>query len=157
MTAPVERVRWLAVALLSLTSAACKVERDLCDELHEALQRCGLPPAAPDCGGIDAEADAYLVDRLDALGCDGIAGPQDAVDPRICELADWPCPPALGPEPGDQLSPHGAVSSLLFYAWSHSRNFSPSEARAWLEQAGFAEVDVHRNIRSLWRMVVTGR
>jgi SAM-dependent methyltransferase len=61
------------------------------------------------------------------------------------------------PEPGDQLSPHGAVSSLLFYSWSHSRNFSPSEARAWLEQAGFAEVDVHRNIRSLWRMVVTGR
>jgi SAM-dependent methyltransferase len=61
------------------------------------------------------------------------------------------------PEPGDQLSPHGAVSSLLFYAWSHSRNFSPSEARAWLEEAGFAEVDVHRNIRSLWRMVVTGR
>jgi SAM-dependent methyltransferase len=61
------------------------------------------------------------------------------------------------PEPGDQLSPHGAVSSLLFYAWSHSRNFSPSEARGWLEQAGFEQVDVHRNIRSLWRMVVTGR
>jgi SAM-dependent methyltransferase len=61
------------------------------------------------------------------------------------------------PEPGDQLSPHGAVSSLLFYAWSHSRNFSPSEVRAWLEEAGFAEIDVHRNIRSLWRMVVTGR
>jgi SAM-dependent methyltransferase len=61
------------------------------------------------------------------------------------------------PEPGDQLSPHGAVSSLLFYAWSHSRNFSPSEARVWLEEEGFEEVNVHRNIRSLWRMVVTGR
>jgi SAM-dependent methyltransferase len=61
------------------------------------------------------------------------------------------------PEPGDQLSPHGAVSSLLFYAWSHSRNFSPSEVRGWLEDAGFEEVKVHRNIRSLWRMVVTGR
>ncbi|MEA2332203.1 MAG: hypothetical protein QOH58_2341 [Thermoleophilaceae bacterium] len=61
------------------------------------------------------------------------------------------------PEPGDQLSPHGAVSSLLFYAWSHSRNFSPSEVRAWMEDAGFEEVEVHRNVRSLWRMVVTGR
>jgi SAM-dependent methyltransferase len=61
------------------------------------------------------------------------------------------------PEPGDQLSPHGAVSSLLFYAWSHSRNFSPSEVRGWLEDAGFEEVQVHRNMRSLWRMVVTGR
>jgi SAM-dependent methyltransferase len=61
------------------------------------------------------------------------------------------------PEPGDQLSPHGAVSSLLFYAWSHSRNFSPSEVRGWLEEAGFEDVKVHRNMRSLWRMVVTGR
>jgi SAM-dependent methyltransferase len=61
------------------------------------------------------------------------------------------------PEPGDQLSAHGAVSSLLFYAWSHSRNFSPSEVRSWLEDAGFEEVQVHRNMRSLWRMVVTGR
>jgi ubiquinone/menaquinone biosynthesis C-methylase UbiE len=61
------------------------------------------------------------------------------------------------PEPGDELSPHGAVSSLLFYAWSHSRNFSPSEVRAWMEEAGFEDVEVHRNVRSLWRMVVTGR
>jgi SAM-dependent methyltransferase len=61
------------------------------------------------------------------------------------------------PEPGDELSAHGAVSSLLFYAWSHSRNFSPSEVRGWLEQAGFEQVEVHRNQRSPWRMVVTGR
>ena len=61
------------------------------------------------------------------------------------------------PEPGDELSPHGAVSSLLFYAWSHSRNFSPSEVSGWMREAGFEEVDVHRNVRSLWRMVVTGR
>jgi len=61
------------------------------------------------------------------------------------------------PEPGDELSPHGAVSSLLFYAWSHSRNFAPSEVSAWMREAGFEEVEVHRNVRSLWRMVVTGR
>ena len=61
------------------------------------------------------------------------------------------------PEPGDELSPHGAVSSLLFYAWSHSRNFAPSEVSAWMREAGFEEVEVHRNARSLWRMVVTGR
>jgi SAM-dependent methyltransferase len=61
------------------------------------------------------------------------------------------------PEPGDDLSPHGAVSSLLFYAWSHGRNFSPSEVRGWMEEAGFEEVEVHANPRSPWRMVVTGR
>jgi SAM-dependent methyltransferase len=61
------------------------------------------------------------------------------------------------PEPGGHMSPHGAVSSLLFYAWSHSRNFAPSEVRGWMEDAGFEDVQVHQNVRSLWRMVVVGR
>jgi SAM-dependent methyltransferase len=61
------------------------------------------------------------------------------------------------PEPGGSMSAHGAVSSLLFYAWSHSRNFTPSEVRGWLEDAGFEDVRVHQNVRSLWRMVVVGR
>ena len=61
------------------------------------------------------------------------------------------------PEPGGSMSAHGAVSSLLFYAWSHSRNFSPSEVSAWLEEAGFEDVKVNQNVRSLWRMVVVGR
>jgi SAM-dependent methyltransferase len=61
------------------------------------------------------------------------------------------------PEPDEGVSEHGAVSSLLFYAWSHSRNFKPSELRAWMHDAGFAEVEVHRNERSPWRVVVVGR
>jgi len=61
------------------------------------------------------------------------------------------------PEPGGHMSAHGAVSSLLFYAWSHSRNFAPSEVRGWMEDAGFEDVQVHQNVRSLWRMVVVGR
>jgi SAM-dependent methyltransferase len=61
------------------------------------------------------------------------------------------------PEPGEEVSEHGAISSLLFYAWSHSRNFSPSEIRAWMSEAGFDEVRMHRNERSPWRIVVVGR
>jgi ubiquinone/menaquinone biosynthesis C-methylase UbiE len=61
------------------------------------------------------------------------------------------------PEPGEPVSEHGAISSLLFYAWSHSRNFTPSEIRGWMEAAGFAEVEVHRNERSPWRVVVVAR
>jgi SAM-dependent methyltransferase len=61
------------------------------------------------------------------------------------------------PETGEQASQHGAISSILFYAWSHSRNFKPSEIRAWMEEAGFGEVTVHRNRRSPWRVVVVGR
>jgi SAM-dependent methyltransferase len=41
------------------------------------------------------------------------------------------------PEPGEQASQRGAISSILFYASSHSRNFRPSEIRAWMEDAGF--------------------
>ncbi len=61
------------------------------------------------------------------------------------------------PEPGEPVSEHGAISSLLFYAWSHSRNFSPSEIAGWMEEAGFGAVQVHRNERSPWRVVVVGR
>jgi SAM-dependent methyltransferase len=61
------------------------------------------------------------------------------------------------PEPGEEVSEHGAISSLLFYAWSHSRNFAPSEIRAWMAEAGFAEVETHTNERSPWRVVIVGR
>jgi SAM-dependent methyltransferase len=60
------------------------------------------------------------------------------------------------PEPGEPVSEHGAISSLLFYAWSHGRNFAASEIAGWLEEAGFADVTVHGNERSPWRVVVAG-
>jgi hypothetical protein len=61
------------------------------------------------------------------------------------------------PEADEPVSEHGAISSLLFYAWSHGRNFAPSEIRSWMEEAGFDEVTTHRNERSPWRVVVVGR
>ena len=61
------------------------------------------------------------------------------------------------PDPDEPVSQHGALSSLLFYAWSHGRNFHRREIVAWLEEAGFAGVEVHRNERSPWRIVVIGR
>lgn len=86
-------------------------------------------------------------------------------DRELCRLARAALRPggclvigdSARPEQGAEVSQHGAISSLLFYAWSHSRNFKPSEIRAWLEEAGFAQVDVHRNERSPWRVVVIGR
>ena len=59
------------------------------------------------------------------------------------------------PVPGSP-SEHGALSSLLFYAWSGSRNFEGREIVAWLEAAGFVGVEVHRNEASPWRIVVIG-
>ena len=61
------------------------------------------------------------------------------------------------PRPGEPVSQHGALSSLLFYAWSHGRNFHREEIAGWLEDAGFERVRAHRNERSPWRIVVIGR
>jgi SAM-dependent methyltransferase len=85
-------------------------------------------------------------------------------DRELCRMAREALRPAgafvIGdsarPEPGEPVSEHGAISSLLFYAWSHGRNFAASEIAAWLEEAGFEEVAAHRNERSPWRVVVTG-
>jgi SAM-dependent methyltransferase len=61
------------------------------------------------------------------------------------------------PGPEGDVPRHGALSSLLFYAWSHGHNFSAAEIAGWLEQAGFEDVRAHRNQRSPWRIVVLGR
>ena len=76
-----------------------------------------------------------------------------ALNPGGCLLVG----DAAAPEAGEPPSQHGAISSLLFYAWSYGRNFTPSEIRTWVEQAGFEEVSVHRNLLALWRVVVVGR
>jgi SAM-dependent methyltransferase len=59
------------------------------------------------------------------------------------------------PVPGSP-SEHGALSSLLFYAWSGGRNFEGREIAGWLTQSGFTGVEVHRNEASPWRIVVIG-
>lgn len=61
------------------------------------------------------------------------------------------------PDPNAPVPQAGAVSSVLFYAWSHGHNFTSDEVRGWLEEAGFADVRTNRNEISPWRIVVTGR
>jgi cyclopropane fatty-acyl-phospholipid synthase-like methyltransferase len=64
---------------------------------------------------------------------------------------------AARPEAGERTSDRGAISSLLFYTWSHSRNFRASEIEGWMQDAGFEDVRVHRNLLARWRVVVIGR
>lgn len=59
------------------------------------------------------------------------------------------------PMPGSP-SEHGALSSLLFYAWSGGRNFEGAEVVAWLEDAGFERVALHRSETAPWRILVVG-
>ena len=84
---------------------------------------------------------------------------------RLCAMARAALRPggclAIGeterPDPSAPVPQAGAVSSVLFYAWSHGHNFTSGEIAGWLEEAGFAEVQTNRNERSPWRIVVTGR
>ncbi len=62
-----------------------------------------------------------------------------------------------GAEPGEEWAEGGAMSSLLFYAWSHSRNFTRSEITAWLSDAGFGDVAVHLTPLAPWRILVVAR
>lgn len=105
-------------------------------------------------------------DSLDVVSVFNLAHhlPEDR-NRQLCRMARAALPPggcmvigdSAGPEPGEGVSEQGAISSLLFYAWSHSRNFTPSEIRGWMDAAGFAEIEAHRNERSPWRVVVVGR
>jgi SAM-dependent methyltransferase len=61
------------------------------------------------------------------------------------------------PEPGAPVSQTGALSGLLFYAWSHGRTYTASELGGLLTEAGFVGVEAHRNERSAWRVVLIGR
>jgi SAM-dependent methyltransferase len=139
-----------------------------------------LPPSAA-VGSRIVEAEGYA-DRVSFVAGDvfevGLGEDLDVVsafnlihhlpeerDRELCRMARAALRPggclvigdSARPEPGEQTSQMGAISSLLFYAWSHSRNFRPSEIRAWMEDAGFAEIAVHQNPRSPWRVVVVGR
>ena len=61
------------------------------------------------------------------------------------------------PDPAAPVAQGGAISGVLFYAWSHGRNFTADEISGWLHEAGFADVEVSRSERSPWRIVLTGR
>jgi SAM-dependent methyltransferase len=57
------------------------------------------------------------------------------------------------PEPGRPATLNGAVSGLVYFASSGTRNYTRSELVARLGEAGFADVRVHRNDASPWRLV----
>jgi SAM-dependent methyltransferase len=59
--------------------------------------------------------------------------------------------------PGAALSQTGALSGLLFYAWSGGRTYTGDELRGFLLETGFHDVELHRNERSPWRVVIVGR
>jgi SAM-dependent methyltransferase len=60
-------------------------------------------------------------------------------------------------EPGELPSRNGALSGLVYYASSGTRNYTRREVTGWLEDAGFSQLRVVRNQRSPWRVLYLAR
>lgn len=60
-------------------------------------------------------------------------------------------------EPGQPASLTGAMSAVVYFASSGSRNYSRAELCGWLDRAGFHDVEVHRAERSPWRLLYVAR
>jgi SAM-dependent methyltransferase len=60
-------------------------------------------------------------------------------------------------EPGEPVTRMGALSALLYFASSGTRNYTQREVVDWLDDAGFGVIEVSRNERSPWRLVYVAR
>jgi SAM-dependent methyltransferase len=58
------------------------------------------------------------------------------------------------PQPGDEIHQQGALSGLLFYAMSRARTYTRTELTGWMHDAGFPRVELQRNERAPWRVVL---
>jgi len=63
----------------------------------------------------------------------------------------------LRTEPGEPVSVNGAMSGLVYYASSGTRNYTRNEIVGWLREAGFADVEVHPSGTSPWRVLYLAR
>jgi SAM-dependent methyltransferase len=60
-------------------------------------------------------------------------------------------------EPGEPPSVTGALSALVYFVSSGTRNYSVRELRGWLERAGFGAIEVRRAERTPWRLLYLAR
>lgn len=56
-------------------------------------------------------------------------------------------------EPGQPASLNGAMSGLVYFVSSGTRNYTRRELSGWLTRAGFRDVEVHRSAASPWRLL----
>ena len=61
------------------------------------------------------------------------------------------------PEPGEPPTRGGAMSALVYFVSSGTRNYTRTELTAWLRRAGFSNVEVHTSEHSPWRLIYLAR
>ncbi len=85
------------LALLPLACAA--PDRDPCADVASSLAKCGVP-VSQDLACADPNATQAIAQRLDAAGCAGLdADGTGTLDPRVCDLGGFSCPPPPTPDP----------------------------------------------------------
>jgi ubiquinone/menaquinone biosynthesis C-methylase UbiE/DNA-binding MarR family transcriptional regulator len=60
-------------------------------------------------------------------------------------------------EQREPASLNGAMSGLVYFASSGTRNYTKRELTGWLAHAGFSDVNVHRSDTSPWRLLYVAR
>jgi len=114
----------LYACAFALSMAACTVGSNPCDDVHDALAKCGMPVGGIDCERVDDATQADLATRLEIGGCAAIAsGASGTIDPELCKLAGWPCPPPLGRAPGKKRTRYpvlfvGGIDGTPIFDWS---------------------------------------
>jgi triacylglycerol lipase len=100
-----------AAAAFAAGAAACRASPPVCADLEAALERCGLPVTELDCSRTTRSALEAAAGRVEERGCAGVeaAGEPGAVDPRLCDLAGWPCPGPLVPRGAPPATAHPIV------------------------------------------------
>jgi 2-polyprenyl-3-methyl-5-hydroxy-6-metoxy-1,4-benzoquinol methylase len=56
-------------------------------------------------------------------------------------------------EQGQPPNLQGAMSGLVYFASSGTRNYTERELAGWIREAGFASVEVHRSDAAPWRLI----
>ncbi|GAC1356597.1 MAG: hypothetical protein NVSMB47_10020 [Polyangiales bacterium] len=102
MSAPVRRAAAASLVLLAGACAACARQHDACSELGDALRRCDLATGDFSCDGVGTSTAEELLARLETDGCSALGqatqpGDAAAVDPRVCALGGFSCPPPPTP------------------------------------------------------------
>jgi triacylglycerol lipase len=103
----------LGVVFIALPGCEASSGSDVCGDLKNGLSKCGIAAGEIECSRLDVSAQEDLVQRIDSMGCEAVAGGRGAygggnigkdfspVDPRVCALGRFPCPEPPTPEPTD--------------------------------------------------------
>lgn len=111
--------------LLALVLCGCTSYRVVCSDLRAALEDCGVAVNGLKCSAIPYHDLSELTEELESRGCAAMGKDDHAVDPRLCAVAEWPCPhdstaPFTPAAPKHAVVFVGGIESNALFAWNQN-------------------------------------